>query len=281
VNAPNRPRDGNWLNDLNQLPITSYQLPITNHGQNLSIPSSQDAQQLWRSIISVAQSPPDKKYKDKLWRLIEQIRSIRFEPKNQAPEPVIVASPVPTVEPNETLSPAVTLAESAGGGEKQPQPEPDRIPAERGPSPLPYEPISNKTLQMLENLSQQPTQLYKAFELAEILFLSGNLKQAAMFYQHALNRKDPNDVTSAQDRAWILFQIGNCLIRSDLPAAKKMYRQLIIEYPNCPWTDLAKARENLIDWYLNDKPRALITECKFLLPASAGTNLPLQKQGQE
>ncbi len=66
----------------------------------------------------------------------------------------------------------------------------------------------------------------------------------------------------SRDRAWILFQIGNCLRKDDLPAAAKMYQQLLTEYPNSPWVDLAKAQSNLIAWYLKDEPVKLIAEVK-------------------
>jgi len=69
-----------------------------------------------------------------------------------------------------------------------------------------------------------------------------------------------DDVGSAQDKAWILFQTGNCLRDDDLANAGKMYRQLIAEYPNSPWIDLAKARLNLIDWYQKSKLQTLIAE---------------------
>jgi len=214
-------------------------------------PSSQIARQLWQSRITIAQGEKDEEYRNRLRHLIEQIRSIRFEPKNKKPEPFIALEPVLTVEPNETSSITEAQKERA---ENQVQPESDSRP--------PYEPVSDKTLQMLENLSQEPGQLRSPFELAELLFLSGHLKQAAVFYQHALTRQDPNDVGLVEDRAWIMFQIGNCLYYDDLPTAEKMYMQLIAEYPNCPWTDLAKARAQLIDWCQKDKPQTLIAECR-------------------
>ena len=214
--------------------------------------SSPVALQLRQSTISALKSEEDERNRTELQRLIEQIRSIRFEPKSQTPAPVITVEPATRTEPNETLSVTQTTQ----------QPTEEQEPGFKLDSQLPYQPVSEQTLQMLENLAQHPDQLHNPLQLAEILFLSGHLKQAAVFYHQALNRIDPNDVTSAQDRAWILFQIGNCL-HDDLLTAKKMYRQLIAEYPHCPWADLARSRERLIDWFLNDKPWKLIKENKF------------------
>jgi len=66
---------------------------------------------------------------------------------------------------------------------------------------LPYEPVSDQTLQMLRNLLQHPGQLDNPFEMGEVLFLSGHLKEAAIVYKEALNRKNPDEADLAQDRA--------------------------------------------------------------------------------
>ena len=111
-----------------------------------------------------------------------------------------------------------------------------------------------------QTLSQNPEKLYSPFELGEILFASGNFRDAAIFYREALSRRSPDDAGSARDRAWILFQVGNCLRNSDPAAAAKMYGQLTTEYPNCPWAPLAEAQRKLMDWYQKDQPRKLIAE---------------------
>ena len=121
---------------------------------------------------------------------------------------------------------------------------------------------TEETLQMLINLAQNPEKLTNPFELGEILFVSGNFKEAAIFYSEALKRKDMNDVNTSLDRAWILFQIGNCQRNDDMPSAAKMYQQLLTEYPNSPWAPLATARNNLIAWYLRDEPLKLMAEVK-------------------
>jgi len=211
-------------------------------------PNSPLQRQLWQARISVAaKSEKNKRSKNELKQIIERIRSIKFKPRKQTPEPVIVVEPAPTTEPNET-APDTAVPKEPGKKEIEPK--------------LPYEPITDQTLQMLKSLSLHPDKLDNPFGLGEILFLSTNLKEAAVLYREALNRKGPDDVSLAQDRAWILFQIGNCLRNDDLPVAAKMYRQLITEYPNSLWLDLAKAQDELISWYQKDTPRKLIAECK-------------------
>ena len=204
--------------------------------------NSKSRRQLWQARIGLPKGQKNERSKTELKRIIEQIRSVEFEPEKKSPEPVIVVEPVPTTEPNESLS----------GTE---------VPVEKHAEfKLPYEPVTDQTLQMLENLSQHPDQLDNPFELGEVLFLSGYLKEAGVFYQEALNRQSVDETGLARHRAWILFQIGNCLRDDDLPTATKMYRQLITEYPNSPWTDLAKVQDKLIDWYRKDKPRTLIRD---------------------
>ena len=203
--------------------------------------------ELRRADISIAKGQIDTKSGDQLKRIIEQIRSVEFKPQQQAPEPVIVPEKAPAIEPNETV-PDVPVQKETAKQEAKPK--------------LPYEPITDETLQMLKTLAQDPEKLANPLELGEILFVSGNVREASTFYSEALKRKDPNDVSVSWDRAWILFQIGNCLRNDDLPAAAKMYRQLLTEYPNSPWAGLATAQSNLIAWYLKDEPIKLIAELK-------------------
>jgi len=207
--------------------------------------SSNLGRQLWRAGICVYEGEKDSKSKNKLKRLIEQVRSIEFKPPKKS-EPFITIEPVPTtVEPNETPAEVEMKAKT----QKQ-----------TIESKPPYKPVTDRTLQMLSNITQDPNQLDNPFELGEVMYFSGRLKEAAVFYQEALNRTDPDKAGSDRNRPWILFQIGNCLRNDDLTTAQKIYRQLIAEYPGSPLVDLAKARENLIDWYLKDKPRTLIAE---------------------
>ena len=248
---------GYWLL-VNHLPFTVYHLPNSaaavgqKSPQSTFLappdPNSDLRRQLWRAELSIAKGEKDKGTKDELKRIIEQIRSIELKPDKQASEPVLAPEVTPATEPNETLSDTAVPKEQK---------------TEEVETKLPYEPITDQTLQLLKNLSQHLDNLRNSFELGETLFLSGNLKEAAIFYQEALKRKSPDDVGSARNRAWILFQIGNCLRNDDPITAMKMYGQLITEYPNSPWKELAGARSKLLNWYLTDKPGELIAEHKL------------------
>ncbi len=208
-------------------------------------PNSNQARQVRLAEISAAKIRNESESKKRLRELIKQVRAVEFTSQTQPPQPPAIQEQAPIAEPNEPSSDTST-------------PKKDTEPANE--PKLSYEPVTEQTLEMLRNMSRKPEQVQNPLELAEILFLSGNLNDAAMLYQEALKRQDPNDAAVSRDRAWILFQTGNCLRHDDMPAAAKMYRRLLTEYPTSPWADLASARGKLIDWYLKDEPEKLVVE---------------------
>ena len=232
-----------WLL-VNYIPYSIFHLPSSAAATD---PNSHFKSKMLQIELNMPEGEKDKITKNELRRMIEQIRSIDFELQKEAFGPVIVPDEVPTDEPNEVVF-----------NEKDPE-EQQKNEIEPGP---PNGIIASQTVQILKKLSQNPGNLNNPFELGETLFLSGYLKEAAIFYQEALKRKSPDDTDSARDRAWILFQIGNCLRNDDRSVAIKMYGQLITEYPNSTWKELAEARRSLLDWYLKEEPHKLIKERK-------------------
>jgi tetratricopeptide (TPR) repeat protein len=208
-------------------------------------PNRTHRDKLVQADITVPKGQEDEEGKNKLKRLIEQIRSIQFGSQIQIPEPSIVSNKDQVNEPNET-PPDVKIQRAQK--------------LEAIASDLPYERITDQTLQMLKTLSQRPDELDNPFELGEVLFLSQQFEDAVPFFQEALKRVDPNNMSSSQDRAWILFQIGNCLRNDDRPRAAEIYGQLLTEYPNSPWSDLAKVQRQLIHWHIKNEPYKLIAE---------------------
>ena len=211
-------------------------------------PTTDLSRELWQARISTSKDKKSSLSKNELQQIIRQIKSIEFKPKEQTPKPLIVVEPIRQTEPNEISSDTETLQ----------KPQPNKI--KRKP---PDDWVTDQTLQIVKTLSQHPEQLHDPFELAEILFNSNHLKEAAKCYQQALDSITVGQTGRFTDKEWILFQIGNCLRNTDPPAAMQMYRRLITEYPDSPWVNLAKAKSKLIDWYLKDKPDALIKEYKL------------------
>jgi hypothetical protein len=178
--------------------------------------------------------------------MIEQVRSVKLVPRRPQVEFVTVPVEAPPAEPNQVTGDVLDEVENVQ----------DQKPK------LPYEPISTKTIGMLRDLSRDPGQVDSPFDLAETLFLSGNMKEASLFYTEALARTEPNDVGSSQYRAWVLYQTGNCLRKTDPPLAKQMYTRLFTEYPDSPWTEMAAAQMRLIDWYLENEPHKLVANAE-------------------
>ena len=183
--------------------------------------------------------------KDKLRRMIEQVRSVQFKTEVEVVEAPVVPDEAAVLEPNETVFEA-------------PPPKTEEV--QKNEIEPPNKGISDQTLTMLKNSLQSPDKVNDPLELGEILFSSGNTKDAVLFYQEALKRTDPNDIRLSQDRAWMIFQIANCLRNHEPPAAAETYRKLYIEYPDSLWADVAKVQRELIGWRLKERPHELITE---------------------
>jgi tetratricopeptide (TPR) repeat protein len=211
-------------------------------------PTTDISRQLWRARITNLKDGKTSKSKDELRQIIRRVNSVEFKPQDRISKLLIVVEPTQKAEPN---------AISSDTGMPQEQ-KLNKIKCK-----LPDGQIIDQTLQTFKSLSQHPDQLHNPFELAEILFNSHCLREAAKCYQESLKRMTTNETNQLADKAWVLFQIGNCLRNIDRPAAMKMYQQLIVEYPNSPWTNLAKARSKLIDWYQQDKPWELVAENQF------------------
>lgn len=224
--------------------------------QSLKVPSKptgQLAEQLWRSRTTAPELAQDAEHKEELRRLICQIRSVRLKRGAQGHGSAATES---------IAKPPSQEAGAKSASAQETTEEPSRTQQEKskaGPA-VPEETIARETLQLLENLSQDPDQLQRPAEVAEILFLSGRLEKAAAFYQQALQQIDPNDTSTAHDRAWILFQIGNCLRDADPATAGNMYRKLLSEFPDSPWTHLARVWEQFAQWYEKDDPYALLSK---------------------
>lgn len=261
MGTKNRNSVGCWLLVISCWLLVNHILYSVFHLQSSAAatdPNSHFKSKLLQIELNMPESEKNEITKNELSRMIEKIRSINFELKKEVFEPVIVPDEMLTDEPNE-----VVLEDKNAEERQKKQIEP-------GP---PNGMITGRTLQIIKKFSQNPGNLHNPFELGETLFLSGYQKEAAIFYREALKRKSPDGTPSARDRAWILFQIGNCLRNDDRPAAIKMYAQLITEYPNSPWKKLAEARRTLLDWYLKEEPHKLINERKAM-----GLNAVMQSQ---
>ena len=229
-----------FLQDFNE-PLPEF-TPITSN-DSIENPVTR---RLYREIIAFPVRPRDSDEKQRLLNLLEQIRSIEFlQPQMFLQNPAILPQAQQPV------------AQAPIKPQQQPQVEPKHSPVEpnnlTGPNSL-----SEETLKKIAVLCENPAQVKNPFELAEILFLSGYPKQAAVFYQEKLNRIGENLDLSAADKAWIIFQTANCLRQESPAKAAELYKKLITEFPDCPWTDLARTRVSLLEWLQREKPEQLV-----------------------
>jgi len=203
---------------------------------------------LWENRILAPNPNEDAETRAAMDDLIQRIRSVRFDDA-MPPAASASAQPAPMAQP----SSAVRSLQASPSDVDKPGPA----------TSVPAEPAAGLTEAMqkrLDHVLHDPNQVGDPLEMAELLFLSGRPTEATVFYEKALARTLPNDSSMENDRAWILFQLGNCLRHSDMARAKEMYIKLVSEYPASPWTELAKAHGRLITWYQTAKPQQFMPE---------------------
>ena len=199
-----------------------------------NIPSSVDTSsktQLMESRISSLPKDNDNNKTDELKKMIELVRSVKLEPRQLAQQP---APSVATPAAEQPSQPVQTQPNESS--------------------------TSNETLRLIENQLKDPNLISNPFELAEILFKSGKQVQAGICYKQALKVLPADDPNFATERAWILFQIGNCFKDEDPNTARESYAELIRTHSNSPWTEIAKARYSIIELYQQDNPGELIRQ---------------------
>ena len=92
-------------------------------------------------------------------------------------------------------------------------------------------------------------------KLADLLYANNQPEAAAVFYQIALTEIKAENLT---DPAWVNLQLGNCLRTSDRARASEQYRAVVMQYPDSPWAKLARVQEDLVNWWILNKPGKLV-----------------------
>jgi tetratricopeptide (TPR) repeat protein len=200
------------------------------------------SKQVWKSRIGALPAEASGQ-KDDLENLIERVKAaqLRSRPKGGA---------------------------SGDAGKAQAPADPNRTQAARPAAPA--EPANAEPAAAPAPITEgvDANAVTDPFRMAEILFSSGHAKEAAPFYQKALARLDAQDKKTAARRQWILLQLGRCW-REDQPAqARQMFSQLISEYPDSPWLELATTWQGLTDWYLTEHPLELVRNNPKAAPAA-------------
>ncbi len=120
-------------------------------------------------------------------------------------------------------------------------------PVTTAPAPGPARPIPARPQipprVLAELVRASPEAVADPVGLADALFLSKHPQAAKVFYEHALKKAE-----SDEDKAWLLFQIANCRREKEPAKASEIYQQLLAQYPDSPWSAVAKAQDLLIKW---------------------------------
>ena len=208
------------------------------------------ARDLWSSRIAAPEAGDDAQTSLALKRLIRQVRGLTLHDTSlAAPAAATAASPA-TPE-----SPKATTAGTESGAPAPPEPVPAAAPETTSA-------LAPKMQKTLEDLRKNAGRMRDPLEVAELLFLSGRTADAAAFYEEALRRTSAGGAAAASDRAWILFQLGNSLREADATKAQDAYMTLIAEYPDSPWTEMARASGRLLTWYQSARPDQLVARSK-------------------
>ena len=136
---------------------------------------------------------------------------------------------------------------------KMPAEKPEAVPEPARPDKAPETRPATGGLTLLR-LRKAPLEgVADPIALADAVFLAGHEAEAARYYKLALSL-DPIDA----DKAWCLYQIGNSLAESDPDAARAMFKRVIAEHSESPWSAPAAAQEAVLGWRQNSRPRELL-----------------------
>jgi len=197
---------------------------------------------LRRSRVAAPEQADEAKTQAALSELVDRIRSVKFEAKEPGP-PALGMFTLPERTDGRDVAPNRQSAE-----QRAVQPA-ATAPATR------EKPLPTGAAEALKRVLADPNRASEPLELAELLYLTGRLNEAAILYQKALDSTTGSEPASREDRAWILLQLGNCLRETNPARARDMYTKLVAEHADSPWVDLAKAHSQLISWYEQVQPR--------------------------
>ena len=108
---------------------------------------------------------------------------------------------------------------------------------------------------LAELASASPEAVADPVGLADALYLSKQPQAARVFYEHALKKAESDD-----DKAWLLFQIANCWRKKEPTKASEIYQKLLTDYPDSPWSAVAKAQDALTTWRQGQEIEQLLGE---------------------
>jgi tetratricopeptide (TPR) repeat protein len=143
--------------------------------------------------------------------------------------------------------------QSKTSDQKQQPAEPQPVPAV-DPNIFLNEPNQPGLLDMPEDANE----IMFPLELADSLYLAGNLKEALRFYRYTFKKIQRDDPKNLADQTWSMYQIANCLRKSDPKQAAQVYEKLIEQYPNCHWAEPAFMQKMIAEWMMTKRPKEIL-----------------------
>ena len=160
---------------------------------------------------------------------------------------------------------ALTLPElEKAVSEKEPVVEPPEVTEDVDSAPVieperKSEPKIPSAERLLAALEKNPQGVIDPFGAAEALFASGNLDEAAKFYQLAIDRIAGQE--QHPDGDWAMLQKANCLRVETPDIAEEIYKKFGDQYPNSRWNSIGRAHQQVISWYKENDPQTVISQC--------------------
>jgi len=190
---------------------------------------------LWRSSVTLPSSP----------MAAQDLRATitTLQMLSPSTRPAASMAPAPTPAPvASTPATAPAVAVEAEVPQTQPTTEP-ASPAVAGIDP-----------RVLGQLKTAPAKgRWGALALADALFADGQPQTAFTLYEQAMTQ-----ALAPQDKAWALFQMGNCRMSSDANAAVVFYRRVASEHADSIWASVAVEQVKTIEWQRNVNPQAVL-----------------------
>jgi tetratricopeptide (TPR) repeat protein len=228
------------------------------------LPKTESALKTWRDRVSAARATDkDTESQKKLQETLNRLRAVRFADPQRSETQITAPSgnsPVADVPPQTQDNKPIIIVRTS---------EPRKLPDSPNSVPEGSSGLTRQTAEALTLLAQSPEKILNPEAMADILFQSKTFPQAALYYEESLKRLNKKTMAPSEDKAWLLFQIGNSLQESDPEKAMIMYKQLISEHPHSLWAELVRIKGQCITWELREKPKALISEIKERVEANS------------
>ncbi len=105
--------------------------------------------------------------------------------------------------------------------------------------------LDNPNASLNEEAARDISQKY-AETMAYSEYMREDYESSAKYYSIILNKLDSKSINYNTQRSWDLLQLGNCYKHFDSSKASERFSQLINEYPNSRWSNLARIELKLI-----------------------------------